>query len=375
MNGETLWQLIREDSEKNCKTELNILNLFIFPLIFESLLLSLMKMSDEQERFSLDTDMTGRDISEVVLSLSYTLGRPNYFKAKLLYDHKVVLQLAAVVDAEERAFSIDINTPYMEEMSLSGQFGSTTLKTLYSLKQGRVRRDVSVEYSRTDDGFHLEFVTPVTRVKRLALQRRSDSGSFSFEVEGSYDIAIGFKYDLSNLTRFGNLKLNVRYPENDWQYLISLNYDIPHNLSSGINGKFLLENNNREILSAKLSRTVGSTFFELRTPFAGWHEIQLNIYSDWKSVAEIRFQRDSRITNIHLEQHGLYHYSIFFQTPFKGYENIAINSRKSEEKILIQIKNSNVLISEISVMVHIDDISKAKGRVHFLFIPFILLIF
>ena len=328
-----------------------------------------MKMSENHERFSLDTDITGRDISKVVLSMSYILGKPSYFNATLSYDDKGFL-LLAIVDSDERAFSIDIKTPYFDDVSFSGQFGSTTLRTLYSLKQGRVKRDVSVEYSKADDGFYLEFVTPLTRMKRLSLQRRSDTGSFSFEVDGSYNIAVGFQYDLANFTRLGNLKLNVHYPEYDWQYHLHLIYDIPHNLSSGINGKFLLENNNREILSAKLSRTVGSTFCELRTPFVGWREVKLNIYSDWKSVAEIRFQRESRLTNIHLEQHGLYHYSIFFQTPFKGYENIAINSRKTEEKILIQIKNANVLISEISVMVHIDDLAKAKERDH-LFIFFL----
>ena len=318
-------------------------------------------MSDDHKRFSLDTDITGTEMFDVTLQIDYILGRPNHFKAKLTFDDKMY-EVVAIVNIEEKAFSVDLKAPNMEQISLSGQFGSTTFKTLYSLKHGRYKRDLSLQYSSIGDGFHLEFLTPVTRIKRMSLTRGSDSRSFSFEVDGSEDFAIGVQYDLANYSRVGDVRLSVRYPERAWQYLISLNYDIPQSLSAGLNGKFLLKSNHSEILSAKLSRTVGSTFLELSTPFQGWRRLQLNVNSDWKSVAEIRFQRDSRMTHIHLEQHGLYDYNIFFKTPFKGYENIAINSRKSQEKILIQIKNANVLISEISVMVHIDDISRAMGN-------------
>ena len=327
-------------------------------------------MSGDYKIFSLQTDITGTQISDINLRVNYNFvssaSTANYFEAKLSFEDKI-FEAVAIINIKEKAFSMNLKTPYndMEEMSLSGQFGSTTLKTVYSLKQGRLKRDVSVQYSSIDnDGFYLEILAPTTRMKRMSLRRGSDlsSHSFSFEAE-SHDIAVGVIYQLEQFTSFGDLKINVVYPERDWRYLISANYEIPQSsLSEGINGKFLLKNNDNEIFSAKLSRTVGSTFMELKTPISGWTFIKLNMVSDWKSVAEIYFQRELRITNIHLEQHGLYNYDIFFQTPFSGYENIAIKSRQSQEKIIIQIKNDSVLISEISVMVHIDDISKVMGR-------------
>ena len=340
VNGETFWQMISE-----------------------------MKMTEDYKIFSLQTDITGRKISDIILRVNYNFtgsgSSENHFEAKLTLEDKM-FQLVATINIKEMAFYLNLKTPYpdMEEMSLSGQFGSTTLKTVYSLKQGRLKRDVSLQYSSIDDGFHLEVITPTTRIKRMSLRRGSDMGShsFTFEAEG-HDIAVGVIYQLEQFNSFGNVKIYVDYPEREWQYLISLSYDIPQSsLSEGINGKFLLMNNDSEIFSAKLSRTVGSTLMELKTPISGWTFIKLNMVSDWKSVAEIYFQRELRITNIHLEQHGLYNYNIFFQTPFNGYENIAINSRQSQEKIIIQIKNASVLISEISVMVHIDDISKVMGR-------------
>ena len=327
-------------------------------------------MSDDYKIFSLQTDITGTRISDIILRVNYNFASSgsaaNSFEAKLTLEDKI-FELVGIINTKEMAFSLNFKTPYndLEEMSLSGQFGSTTLKTVYSLKQGRLKRDVSLQYSSVDDdGFHLELIAPTTRIKRMSLRRGSDmsSHSFSFEAE-SHDIVVGVIYDLEQFQSFGNLKINVVYPEWDWRYLISVDYDIPQSsLSEGVNGKFLLKNNNNEIFSAKLSRTVGSTFMELKTPISGWTFIKLNMVSDWKSVAEIYFQRELRITNIHLEQHGLYNYNIFFQTPFSGYENIAINSRQTQEKIIIQIKNASVLISEISVMVHIDDIAKVMGR-------------
>ena len=80
-----------------------------------------MKMSDDHKRFSLDTDITGTEMFDVTLQIDYILGRPNHFKAKLTFDDKMY-EVVAIVNIEEKAFSVDLKAPNMEQISLSGQF-------------------------------------------------------------------------------------------------------------------------------------------------------------------------------------------------------------------------------------------------------------
>ena len=100
-------------------------------------------MSEDYKRFLLKTNITGTTINDIIIRFNYNLGSPNYGKAMLKFKDKLY-ELIAIINIEEKAFTIDIKIPGMDDMSLSGQFGSTTFKTLYSLKQGRIKREISL---------------------------------------------------------------------------------------------------------------------------------------------------------------------------------------------------------------------------------------
>ena len=75
-------------------------------------------------------------------------------------------------------------------------------------------------------------------------------------------------------------------------------------------------------INADCKFIVGKTAIEVKTPFEGWKEISLQMLSDWKITVDLIFKRESRLSKIYLEQHGLYDYNISVETPYSGYEKV-----------------------------------------------------
>ena len=121
----------------------------------------------------------------------------------------------------------------------------------------------------------------------------------------------------------------LQYARYEANYTVTLVYEVPdEDLSKGLHAKFTCLNNGKNWFSGKILRLVGSTNIEIKTPIQGWKILKLNMESDWKTRADIQFLREARKTLIHLEQHGIYDYNITFITPFEGYRNIQITSKK-----------------------------------------------
>ena len=328
-------------------------------------LISELDMSADYKNFKMRTTIEGQGLSNIFINFSYILGTPNKFNFMLKYEEQK-MEILAIIYTPEIAFSILFMTPFesFEEFTISGQFGATALKSMYTFKNYRVRRSMSFEYEKDGEDFQFSLSVPHIRIKRFSIRNIPSEKLFSFELHDDNDFALGAIYDFNMLNSSGSLLLKVQHPTREVDYAFHLSYDIPDMIiSNGINAKIFLKQSNLDLFTGKISRTLGRTFIEATTPFKGWNYIKLEMHSDWQTTADIHFQRDLRITNIHLEQHGTYDYNIIFKTPFQGYENIQIKSQKLEDTITIKMKNNDLLLSEISLRVQLTDVSKAMGKI------------
>ena len=325
-------------------------------------------MSVDKSSFRMDTRINGRDIEDVVLNLSYKLGNPNKINFAVTINDEKKFEILAIVFTPEIAYSIIIKTPFkdFEELTISGQFGSTALKSMYSFKNYRIQRSLSFEYNEDLRTFVVLADLPYTRFKRFALRNDITEGVavFNFELEHENEFAVGIQYDLDNIRSSGSLYFKIDYYNFDADYSVNLSYDIPdETLKNGINAKVAIKKDGSDWYTGKLSRTIGRTYIEVTTPIVGWNHIKIEMFSDWMTTALINFQRDSRFTHIYLEQHGTYDYNITFITPFDGYKHIEITSKKDKEKIALTVKNENQIVSEISLLVEMIDISRGTGNI------------
>ena len=149
------------------------------------------------------------------------------------------------------------------------------------------------------------------------------SATFSFESEGHQDFSFGIKYDLKAYLTSGDIVAVFKFPYIGADYKVILAYDkIDGILENGLNAKFSFYEHENIKFAGKISRTPEKPIIEVRTPFEGWKEVNLQMFSDWKTKVDIIFKRESKLTKIHLEQHGLYDYKISFETPYVSYEKL-----------------------------------------------------
>ena len=330
------------------------------------LLMSDMSMSADKKRFELKVHIKCVDMPEVNVKFIYILGTPNKVNVSLnVGDLKY--ELLMLIYTPELAFSFIIKTPIenFEELWFKGQLGSTTLKSIFSFKNHRIKRSSSMEELLLENSkenlIELEFALNKTRYKRFSIKKDALNRKFSFDFHDN-EFALGIQYDITNLKSFGDILISFNYKKFGIDYSLKVTYDIPDEvITHGINIKISLNKDGNDFFAGKISRTLGRTVAELRTPIDGWNLIKLNMSSDWKTFADIYFQRNSRVTQIHLEQHGPYDYKIIFITPFDGYHHIEITSKKTEDTIVIIVVNEHKKISEISLRIRILDLSKATG--------------
>eukprot|EP00092_Neocalanus_flemingeri_P021561 GFUD01023385.1.p1 GENE.GFUD01023385.1~~GFUD01023385.1.p1 ORF type:complete len:4113 (+),score=926.88 GFUD01023385.1:759-12341(+) len=323
-------------------------------------------MSEDQKNFELAALFKAVGRKDVNIDFEYELGIP--YKATLtVQSDGQVYSMAGKLSLDDLAFSIDVKSPIkdFEEFNFAGQFGTTSMKTIYSFNQGRSKRHISFEYDIDKNGANVEIQTPLESMKRIQFKAgvMGDKGfTFSFDSEGHHDFSFGLKYDLQAYQTSGDLLAVFKCPHINADYKVIVGYNnLDGSFENGINAKFSFFESGDIKFAGKIARTPGKTVIEIKTPFEGWKEVNLHMFSDWKTKVDIIFKRDSRLTKIHLEQHGLYDYNIYTETPYEGYEKIVMTSKKTDDTIVIQIKKHEELISEISVKAIIGDIGKAIG--------------
>ena len=336
-------------------TKLEINNRTVF------LLMSNLTMSKNYKDFTAVVNIQSDWFTDIKIHFKYLLGTPNKFNLKVMYKG-IEFEVLAGIYTPELAFSFQFqsNFPGFEEFTLSGQFGATAIRSLYSYKNYRIKREA---FLKTEDKFHILIHAPNSRFKRFAI-RNDQEYKFAFEIEGNNDFAFGAEYDLSNLTKAGRIELKLIYPDFKINYSLLASYNLPaSDVTKGLNSKIYLKKEGNDWFSGKLTRTLGRTYAEIVTPLNGWKFIKLEMLSDWRTYADIHFEREARITDIHLEQHGLYDYNIIFKTPFEGYRNIQIKSMRDKNTIVIQAIKENTIISEISLQVNTVNLEKAMGSI------------
>ena len=323
-------------------------------------LLSELSLLNKNKNFKMDTIIEGLGIPTIIQKLSCTVGTPNKIDFSLQVGDQLLLEILALIFTPEYAYSIVFKTPVedYEEFTISGQFGSTSLKSIYSFKNHRMKRSVKMEYDHGDGGFVFDADMPFMKFKRFAFNNKE------FVLDQGREFSIKLQYNASAARSSGDYSINLQYARYQANYTVTLIYEIPdEDLSKGLSAKFACLNMGEKWFSGKILRMVGTTNIEIKTPIEGWRNIKLNMESDWKTKADITFLRESRRTLIHLEQHGIYDYNITFVTPFEGYENIQITSQKEKENIVIRIMNGDAFISQISLKIEIHDILQGKGSV------------
>ena len=322
-------------------------------------LLSELSLLNNNKKFKMDTIIEGLGIPTVIQKLSCTVGTPNKIDFSLQVGEQL-LEIFALIFTPEYAYSIIFKTPIedYEEFTISGQFGSTSLKSIYSFKNHRMKRSVNMEYHHNDGGIVFDADMPSLKFKRFAFSNKE------FVIDQGRAFSIQIQYNASSLRSSGDFSINLQYARYEANYTVALIYEIPdEDLSKGLSAKFTCLNMGEKWFSGKMLRMVGTTNIEIKTPIEGWRNIKLNMDSDWKTRADISFLRESRRTLIHLEQHGIYDYNITFVTPFEEYENIQITSQKEKENIVIRIRNGDAFISLISLKIEIYDMVQGRGSI------------
>ena len=311
----------------------------------------------------MNTTIEGVGIPKIIQQLSCTVGTPNKVDFSIQIGDQL-LEISALIFTPEYAYSIAFKTPIedYEKFTISGQFGSTSLKSIYSFKNHRMKRSVNMEYDHSDGGFVFDADMPNVKFKRFAFKNQRSIKEFV--LDQGRDFSMKIQYNASALKSSGDFSINLQYARYQANYTVTLIYEIPdEDLSKGLSAKFACLNMGEKWFSGKISRMVGTTNIEIKTPIEGWRYLKLDMKSDWKTQADITFLREKRTTLIHLEQHGIYDYNITFVTPFEGYDNIQITSQKEKENIVIRIMNGDMFISRISLKIEIDDMFQGKGRI------------
>ena len=322
-------------------------------------LLSELSLLNYNRNFKMNTIIEGVGIPKIIQNLSCSVGTPNKVDFSFQMGNQL-FEISALIFTPEYAYSIVFKTPIedYEEFTISGQFGSTALKSIYSFKNHRMKRSVNMEYDHIDGGFVFDADMPYVKFKRFAFNNQE------FVLEQGRDFSIKVQYNASAVKSSGDFSINLQYARYQANYTLTLIYEIPdEDLSRGLSAKFSCLNKGEIWFSGKILRMVGTTNIEIKTPIEGWRNLKLDMKSDWKTQADITFLRESRKTLIHLEQHGIYDYNITFVTPFVGYENIQITSQKEKENIVIRIMNGDMFISQISLKIEIYDVFQGKGRI------------
>ena len=298
-------------------------------------LTSTLTMSQDQKNFQLAAVFRAVGQNDVNIDFEYELGIP--YKATFTIQYQgQVYSMAGKLSLDDLAFSIVVKTPIedFEEFNFSGQFGTTSMKTIYSFQQGRSKRHVSFGYNIDENGANIEIQTPLESMKKVKFKTEmmgDKQVTFSFESEGNQDFSFGLKYDLKAYMTAGDILAVFRCPYISADYKVILDYNnLDGIFDNGLNAKLSFYESDTVKFSGKISRTPGKTIMEVKTPFEGWKEVNLQMYSDWKTKVDLIFKRDSRLTKIHLEQHGLYDYNISFETPYKRYE-VLMKSKKTDD--------------------------------------------
>ena len=176
-------------------------------------------MSTNYKDFHLGIDIQSDWFTDIQIDFKYLLGTPNKFNIKVTYKN-IEFEVLAGIYTPELAFSFQFqsNFPSFEEFTLSGQFGATAIRSLYSYKNYRIKREV---LNKIEDKFQIQVYAPKSRFKRFAI-RSDQENKFAFEIEGKNDFAFGVEYDFSNLTKSGSVELKLVYPDFKINYSLEL---------------------------------------------------------------------------------------------------------------------------------------------------------
>ena len=186
----------------------------------------------------MDTSVEGLGFPKIIQKLSCTTGTPN--KIDFLFqfgDH--VVEFSALIFTPEIAYSIVFKTSFenLEEFTISGQFGSTALKSIYSFKNHRTKRSIDLEYDQGNGGFKFDADLPFIKFKRFAF--RGDRSTARFTLDQGRDFAINIQYNLSSVKAFGDFSMNLQYARYEANYTVTLVYEVPdEDLSKGLHAKF-----------------------------------------------------------------------------------------------------------------------------------------
>ena len=286
-------------------------------------------------------------------------GVPNKVKSRISR-HNALYAVDAYISTIDKAYFIEIISP-IEDIKLQGQFGTTELKSVFSIGKGRNKREVTVDYKTEQDQITALFSSQTDSWKGVKIgagyQADAKAGNFNFESYGEYnDFAFGFQYDLTELPQSGFFSGKIVCPSVEVNYSGQSNFSFSDSsYTEGFHAIIKLTKDEKQFISGEINRSPGTTDIKLTTPIQGWKVVRFNLQSDWKSEVAFQLERDADISKLHLvltEQLGM---TVEILTPYSGYENIKAEITFPDNDVsTVRIESNGIEITFITVDVQYD---------------------
>ena len=288
----------------------------------------------------------------------FDLENPSQRKNK--YYSNAPYSVDAYISTIEKAYFITYVTP-TQNIKLQGQFGTTELKSMFSIGKGRHKREVAFDFKTEQENLRAEIRSQTAgwRGIRIGAGYQSDAkaGNFNFESYGEFEqFEFSFKYDLTKLPVSGFFYGKIACPSAGLNYRGKIDFNFSDaSFRNGFNAEFSLLRNSHPFIAGEIKREPGLTDIKLSTPFEGWRIINFILQSDWKTKVEFSLERDSSVSKFALgliDQHGL---SVKIVTPYAGYESIDAEIKLPEDDVsTVKIISNGVVITLITVDVQYD---------------------
>jgi hypothetical protein len=334
---------------------------------------------NKEKLFNIDTNISrSADKRKFMIRSKYTSENLGYnSEVSVEYDSSahITLKLFAKTEKEEYMlkglfssqeafFNIDFTSP-IETVSLTGQFGTTHVKTSISFTKGREKRDLSFDYTLNEDSVSINIKIPnklLRKIRFTAHQTESKKLDFLFQTSGlENDFIWGLQFDFIEYIYYGRILSNISIPHLNIDYSGEFSYKIDHkDIYKYFESKILIKKQGNFYISSEIRRIPGETKITLNTPVENWEEVRLCLTSDWISNIDLSVQ-SQHLYKINLTRRDQ---DVFIQvnTPFSGLENVKASYQYVSSERHVHIYNNEDLITSIYLYTMVSE-QKNNGKV------------
>ena len=274
--------------------------------------------------------------------------------------HNGKYTLSGLFSVPEMYFFIDLINP-SENITLSGQFGTTQIKTSYSSTKHKVKRDVSFDCAIEKDEVSINVNIPnmkFTGIKVTAYQPNQRSLDIKFEAKSmKYNFIWGLSYDFVDFMKFGRIASNISIPLVNIDYGGEITYSFGQvEFPNGFSSKILICKDANICIAGKIQRIPGKTEIFINTPIEDFKDVFVYLKSDWKTYIDISIKSKLIPFRIFITQNSQ-DMSLLLNTSFHGFENVSAVCEYGSDLRHIKIFKNGELVTTVRFSGKIDDIT------------------